>query len=50
MNVKKLRESKKWTQAELALKLGVSINSVRAWEKGFAPNGENAEKLKKLFK
>lgn len=50
MNIKKLRQSKKWTQAELALKLGVSINSVRAWEKGFSPNDENVKKLNKLFK
>lgn len=34
--IKELRESKGWTQAELARRLGVTRNGVNSWEQGLS--------------
>lgn len=33
-NIKSFRETNKWTQADLAKKLGVSVATIRDWEQG----------------
>ena len=50
MDVKKLREQKKMTQIDLAVKLGVSPSTIRTWERGYKPSPENMAKLKEIFK
>jgi len=34
--IKALREARRWTQAELARKLGVTRNGVNSWEQGLS--------------
>ena len=49
-NVKKLRKARGWTQTELGEKIGVSKNSISAWEQGKSePKGESLSKLADLF-
>ena len=49
-NIKQLRENKGYTQMDLAVKVGVSLTSVRMWEKGVStPKPENKEKLEKVL-
>lgn len=49
MDILKLRKEKNLTQVQLAKLVGVSITSVRLWEKGVTtPKEENLEKLKKI--
>ena len=50
MDVKKLRQAKKWTQWELAKAVGVSVNTIVLWERQVStPNDENMEKLKEVL-
>ena len=50
MDIKKLREIKKLTQTDIAVKVGVSLVSVRMWELGVTqPNEENLKKLMKVL-
>ena len=50
MNLKKLREEKKLSQADIAKLLGVHINTYINWERSCGkPSPENLEKLEKLF-
>ena len=49
-NIKQLRENKGYTQMDLAVKVGVSLTSVRMWEKGVStPKPENKDKLEKVL-
>tara|TARA_R110001606_G_C15268678_1_gene639254 strand:+ start:132 stop:302 length:171 start_codon:yes stop_codon:yes gene_type:complete len=49
--IKELRFKMDITQAQFALKLGVSIATVKAWEQGInQPNERTAYKLKSLAK
>ena len=49
-NIKQLREDKGYTQMDLAVKVGVSLTSVRMWEKGVStPKPENKDKLEKVL-
>lgn len=49
-NIKKLRKARGWTQTELGEKIGVSKNSISAWEQGKSePKGESLSKLADLF-
>lgn len=48
--IKELRENKKWTQAELAKKLGITRSSVNAWELGISvPSTQYIVELASLF-
>ena len=38
-----------WTQAELAERVGVNINTVRAWEKGAQPRPRHLQALAQAF-
>ena len=49
-NIKELREEKGYTQMDVAVKVGVSLTSIRMWEKGVTePKPENKDKLKKVL-
>ena len=51
MNIKQLRSSLGMTQIDVAVKCGVSLSSLRMWEKGVTkPNEENLIKLKEVLK
>ncbi len=48
--IKELRESRNWTQSELARKLGVTRSGVNAWEQGISiPAINSVIQLSKLF-
>ena len=50
MNIKELRRENKLTQTDLAVKVGVSLTTVRMWEKGVTkPAEENMKKLLKVL-
>lgn len=51
MDIKKIRTHLGYTQTDLAIKVGVSLSSLRMWEKGVTkPNEENLKKLKEVLK
>lgn len=46
MTFKQFRKSHNWTQAQFAIKAGVSITTYRTWETGLGrPNEESMQKL-----
>lgn len=48
--IKKLREARGWTQAELARRLGVTRNGVNPWEQGLSmPSPACLVELAKVF-
>lgn len=48
--IKKLREARGWTQAELARRLGVTRNGVNSWEQGLSmPSPSCLVELAKVF-
>ena len=48
--IKKLREARGWTQAELARRLGVTRNGVNSWEQGLSmPSPACLVELAKVF-
>lgn len=48
--IKHLRESRGWTQAELARRLNISKNGVNTWEQGFSmPSPHFLVELAKIF-
>ena len=50
-NIKILRESRNWTQSELAKKLGLTRSAVNAWEMGLSvPSTPYIVELANLFK
>lgn len=50
MRLKKLREAKGWTQAELGKKMGITRASVNAWEMGISnPSTDYLVELAKIF-
>ena len=50
MDIAKLRDKKKMTQLKLALEVGVSINTIRAWESGVSkPSEKNLKKLMEVL-
>lgn len=50
MNLKEIRLIKGLGQAEMAIKVGVSLSSYRMWEKGVTkPNDENMVKLQEVL-
>ena len=50
MNIKELRLSQGFTQMKLAIAVGVSIQTIIAWENGVStPNPENMAKLKEVL-
>lgn len=50
MRLKKLRESKGWTQAELGKRMGITRASVNAWEMGISnPSTDYLVELAKIF-
>ena len=51
MNIKQLRTELKLTQTDLAVACGVSLSTIRMWEKKVTtPNEENLLKLKKALR
>ena len=49
--IRELRESKKYTQSELAKELGITRSSVNAWEMGISiPSTQYVVELAELFK
>jgi DNA-binding transcriptional regulator YiaG len=49
LDVRRIRENRKWTQEQLAVALGVSLNTVLAWETGSGkPAPRYARVLRKL--
>ena len=49
--IRALRESRSWTQAELAKRLGITRSSVNAWEMGISvPSTQYIVELAGLFK
>lgn len=50
MKLKETRLEKGMGQADVAIKVGVSLSSYRMWEKGVTkPNEENMAKLKEVL-
>jgi len=50
MNIKQERKNAKLTQTDLAVKVGVSLTTIRMWEKNVTkPTPENMEKLLKVL-
>lgn len=50
VRLKKLRESKGWTQAELGKRMGITRASVNAWEMGISnPSTDYLVELAKIF-
>jgi transcriptional regulator with XRE-family HTH domain len=47
--IEHFRRARGWTQEELARQTDVSINTVRAWERGAMPRAANLRKLSVLF-
>ena len=48
--IKALRESRGWTQAELARKMNMTRNGVNSWEQGFSmPSPPSLVELARLF-
>ncbi len=48
--LRQLREARGWTQLDLALRLGVAINTVGKWERGvLVPSEANRYRLMVLF-
>ena len=48
--LKELRKEKGLTQMDIAVKVGVSLTSVRMWEKGVStPKPENKDKLEEVL-
>ena len=47
--IKQIRTDRSWTQADMAVVLGVSSNTVSQWETGVEPRG-TAPKLLRLIK
>lgn len=48
--IKELRKCRRWTQAELARKLGITRNAVNSWEQGLSmPSPAFLVDLAKLF-
>src|SRR5437868_622898 len=45
----KARDKRRWTQLELAEKLGVAESTVRRWERGYAPSRRLRSRLCDLF-
>lgn len=43
------RRARGWTQEDLARQTDVSVNTVRAWERGSMPRAANLRKLSALF-
>lgn len=51
MDLKKWRKENNITQPQLAVKIGVSVNALRAWEQGLSvPNEENAARLENAMR
>jgi|AntAceMinimDraft_18_1070375.scaffolds.fasta_scaffold198308_1 DNA-binding transcriptional regulator YiaG len=51
MDIKKLRKANDLTQAKLAIKVGVSLTTIRLWEQGVTkPTNENMQKLETVLK
>lgn len=51
INLKKIRLGLGMTHLQVALAVGVSVNSYASWEKGVTtPSPENMKKLKKVLK
>ncbi len=49
-NLRQLREARGWSQLDLALRLGVSVNAVSKWERGVVvPSEVNSYRLMLLF-
>ena len=48
--IKRLREARHWTQAELARRMGISRNGVNSWEQGLSvPSPSCLVELAKIF-
>lgn len=48
--IKTLRESRGWTQAELARKMNMTRNGINSWEQGFSmPSPPSLVELARLF-
>jgi transcriptional regulator with XRE-family HTH domain len=47
--IERYRRAKGWTQSELAAEVGVSLNTVQAWEKGSMPRPKVGRKLAEVF-
>ncbi len=48
--IKALRESRGWTQAELARKMNMTRNGINSWEQGFSmPSPPSLVELARLF-
>ena len=48
--LRQLREERDWSQLDMAVRLGVSVNSIYKWERGLAvPNERNRHRLARLF-
>jgi transcriptional regulator with XRE-family HTH domain len=47
--VGRYRRAKGWTQADLARQMGVSTNTIQAWEKGANPRPRQLPKLAEAF-
>ncbi len=47
--IERYRAARGWTQDDLAQRAGVSVHTVRAWEKGAMPRPANLRKLALLF-
>ena len=48
--IKEMRKARRWTQAELARKLGLTRNAVNSWEQGLStPSPACLVELAKLF-
>ncbi len=48
--LRQLREERDWSQLDMAVRLGVSVNSIYKWERGLAvPTERNRYRLARLF-
>lgn len=43
--IRRLREDRDWTQAELAEKIGANVNTIARWEAGETPVGKRSQFL-----
>ena len=48
--IRQLREARGWSQLDLAVKIGASINAVYKWERGLVvPHPKSRQRLADLF-